>query len=69
MTKASPCIRHCCLDEADICLGCYRSLAEILQWGEADAHQRQTILDRAALRREQHHQRLVQPLTPPPTQR
>ncbi|MBT2912746.1 DUF1289 domain-containing protein, partial [Vibrio anguillarum] len=24
----SPCIRQCCLDEMDICLGCFRSLNE-----------------------------------------
>ena len=28
----SPCVRMCCLDEKDICLGCYRTLAEILEW-------------------------------------
>jgi predicted Fe-S protein YdhL (DUF1289 family) len=28
----SPCVRQCCLDEQDICLGCSRSLQEILDW-------------------------------------
>ncbi|MCT7940280.1 MULTISPECIES: DUF1289 domain-containing protein [Shewanella] len=28
----SPCIRHCSLDEQDICLGCHRTLDEILGW-------------------------------------
>jgi predicted Fe-S protein YdhL (DUF1289 family) len=32
----SPCIRQCCLDDKDICVGCFRSLKEILIWGEAD---------------------------------
>ncbi|MFZ1295916.1 MAG: DUF1289 domain-containing protein, partial [Pseudomonadales bacterium] len=30
--QASPCIRHCTLDEADICIGCGRSLQDILDW-------------------------------------
>lgn len=30
----SPCVRNCCLDENDICLGCYRSLSETLNWRE-----------------------------------
>ncbi|MGZ8185918.1 MAG: DUF1289 domain-containing protein [Methylobacter sp.] len=27
---ASPCIRNCCLNNDDICLGCFRSLHEII---------------------------------------
>ncbi|MFY8123363.1 MAG: DUF1289 domain-containing protein, partial [Silanimonas sp.] len=33
---ASPCVRHCCLDEADECLGCGRTLEEIKAWHTAD---------------------------------
>ena len=29
MSVESPCIRHCTLDDADICLGCGRTLDEI----------------------------------------
>lgn len=28
----SPCIGRCCLDDNDICIGCYRSLTEITGW-------------------------------------
>jgi len=28
----SPCIRNCCLDGKDICLGCFRHLDEITGW-------------------------------------
>ncbi|WP_206483120.1 DUF1289 domain-containing protein [Thalassotalea sp. G2M2-11] len=28
----SPCIRNCCLNEQDVCLGCYRHLDEITGW-------------------------------------
>lgn len=40
---ASPCRRRCCLDEQDVCLGCGRLLAEILEWGTASEARRQTI--------------------------
>lgn len=48
---SSPCVRNCCLDEKDVCLGCYRSLAEITGWGSADNATRREILDRAQERR------------------
>lgn len=28
----SPCIRECCLDENDLCLGCFRLMDEITSW-------------------------------------
>ena len=28
----SPCVRNCCLDEQDTCLGCFRHLDEITGW-------------------------------------
>ena len=54
---ASPCIRNCCLDERDVCMGCGRSLDEIRVWGEADDTQRQGILERAAARRAEREAR------------
>ncbi len=55
---ASPCVRNCCLDEHDICLGCHRSIEEIMGWGNASNSQRRTILaraiERARQRRQQH---------------
>lgn len=32
VTKATPCIRHCCLDQKDVCMGCFRTLNDILHW-------------------------------------
>nr|WP_260407062.1 DUF1289 domain-containing protein [Pseudomonas fluvialis] len=49
---ASPCVRQCCLDAQDICLGCGRSLSEILEWGPADAARRQAICAVAQARRQ-----------------
>ena len=47
----SPCIRHCCLDQDDVCLGCYRSLDEIKAWGNSDLQAKQSILDNAEQRK------------------
>lgn len=47
----SPCIRKCALDEQEICLGCRRSIGEIMQWSRADNEQKRQILARVAARR------------------
>jgi len=47
----SPCIRKCCLDNNDICMGCYRSLAEITQWTLVDKITRQSFINNAAARK------------------
>ena len=49
-----PCVRNCCLDNDDICLGCFRALHEITGWNEADEAERRTILERSEQRREAH---------------
>lgn len=49
-----PCVRNCCLDTDDICLGCFRSLQEILNWYKADSTERKAILGRAGERRTAH---------------
>jgi predicted Fe-S protein YdhL (DUF1289 family) len=49
----SPCVRNCCLDENDICLGCGRELQEILHWQQSSDTEREAILLRARQRREQ----------------
>jgi len=40
----SPCVRNCCLNQHDICVGCKRTLEEILQWGNADEQTKLAIL-------------------------
>lgn len=47
----SPCIRNCCLDGNDVCLGCFRTIDEIMQWNEAGPDGRRAILARCRLRR------------------
>jgi len=47
----SPCIRRCTLDEQDVCIGCFRSLDEILAWSKASDDRRREILRRTQERR------------------
>lgn len=54
----SPCVRNCCLNEDDVCLGCFRSLAEITQWSVATDETRQLILLKAGTRRDEYQQRM-----------
>ena len=43
-TVESPCIRNCCLDSNDVCMGCFRSLTEITQWTLVNNKTRQEFL-------------------------
>lgn len=47
----SPCVRNCCLDDEDMCLGCFRVIDEILVWGKADNNQKAEILALSESRR------------------
>lgn len=46
----SPCVHICCLDEQDICLGCYRSCDEITQWGGMSNEERKDVMKKVAER-------------------
>ncbi|WP_306521755.1 DUF1289 domain-containing protein [Rheinheimera sp.] len=46
----APCKRNCCLNQADVCMGCGRTLSEITGWHQASAEQKQQILLRSAER-------------------
>jgi len=50
---ASPCIRSCCLDEEDICLGCFRHVEEIMEWSTATPERKREILAAADTRQEE----------------
>lgn len=51
----SPCIRNCCLNDENVCMGCYRSLTEIMEWGQASNEERRNILVQAMRRRNSYH--------------
>ena len=46
----SPCVNICCLNEDDVCLGCYRSCDEICKWGAMDNEQRNDVMKKVAER-------------------
>ncbi|USD43525.1 DUF1289 domain-containing protein [Vibrio sp. SCSIO 43135] len=39
-----PCIRHCCLDDKDVCVGCFRTLEQILNWNSLSELQKRQVL-------------------------
>jgi predicted Fe-S protein YdhL (DUF1289 family) len=43
-TIKSPCIRHCCLDGDDVCVGCYRTITEIMDWQKSTQSEKLYIL-------------------------
>lgn len=47
----SPCVRNCCLNEEDVCLGCGRSLQEITRWSVSSNADKQKTLDTAIERK------------------
>jgi predicted Fe-S protein YdhL (DUF1289 family) len=47
---ASPCVRNCCLDDDDVCLGCFRTLKEICGWSASSDEERLEILERCKRR-------------------
>ncbi|TXH95648.1 MAG: DUF1289 domain-containing protein [Rheinheimera sp.] len=49
----NPCVRNCCLDQSDICLGCGRHVDEITGWHRATDAEKQQILRNAAARLQQ----------------
>lgn len=41
---ASPCTRVCTLDDDDVCLGCRRTLDEIVAWAGLSAAEQRAVL-------------------------
>jgi len=48
----SPCVRNCCLDDDDVCMGCFRTLDEIKDWASSSEQQKLNVLE-SCLRRKQ----------------
>lgn len=47
----SPCIRNCCLNDEDVCLGCFRVISEITGWNASTVEEKQEILKRCDIRK------------------
>ena len=46
----SPCVRNCCLNQNDVCLGCGRTIDEITSWTQQSDQQKQQTLAAAKQR-------------------
>lgn len=55
----SPCIRQCCLNDEDICLGCFRLMDEITNWSYCNDSEKLAILQRAAQRKIIYNKTLI----------
>jgi len=40
----SPCVGICCPDENEICMGCFRTMAEITRWWEMSNDEKRELL-------------------------
>ncbi|MBU2896175.1 DUF1289 domain-containing protein [Vibrio hepatarius] len=47
----APCVRLCCLSEDDMCLGCYRTLKEILDWNAYSNEEKTRVIARCDKRK------------------
>lgn len=52
-----PCIKKCCLNEEDICLGCFRSFNDMLAWNKASIQDKKEMLQKAESRRKEYHEK------------
>ncbi|RBP85642.1 DUF1289 domain-containing protein [Marinomonas rhizomae] len=51
---SSPCIRHCSLDDDDVCVGCYRTINEIMEWQKSTQSKKLDILAHCLMRKKKH---------------
>ena len=51
----SPCIRKCSLDINDLCLGCFRTLNEIIEWSNSDEKTKKTVVLQSRQRKSIHN--------------
>ena len=51
-----PCIRKCCLDENDVCLGCFRTYDDMLVWSSLTYDEKVHLLEKAKERKKAHQQ-------------
>jgi uncharacterized protein len=49
----SPCVACCRLNSEKICVGCYRHICEIVDWGRRTDDENSAILQKVALRKQQ----------------
>jgi len=47
-----PCIRQCCLNEEDVCVGCFRTFEDMGKWHKASDEEKKEMLRLASQRKE-----------------
>lgn len=52
-----PCIRKCCLNEKDICLGCFRTYNDMLAWRNVSIQDKKEMLQKAEMRKKKYHEK------------
>ena len=50
-----PCIKKCCLNENDVCLGCFRTLDDMRTWHKSSKEEKIKMLSLAEVRKEKHN--------------
>lgn len=58
MNINKPCIRQCCLNEEDVCLGCFRTFDDMLQWNKSSSEEKMKMLEMAKERKKEHSLKL-----------
>lgn len=48
----SPCVSVCALDANDVCIGCHRTVDEIMRWTRMTNDERRDVLKKVAKREE-----------------
>ena len=61
MNINKPCIRRCCLNEEDVCLGCFRTFDDMLQWNKANSTEKTKMLQMAEQRKNEHNSKSISP--------
>jgi len=54
VTINRPCIKKCCLNENDVCLGCFRTLDDMRCWHTSSKEEKTKILQLAELRQQEY---------------
>lgn len=49
----SPCVNICCLNDDNVCVGCYRTGLEISCWGKMSREEQLAVLDNVRQREQQ----------------
>lgn len=55
----SPCVNVCALDIDDLCIGCYRTMDEIVRWSSMSNDERRDVVRMADQRYNERHPPLI----------